>query len=326
MSASKSTAVFRERQKGMTLIELMIAMVLGLMIILGVVSFFITNNQTYRVNEALAKMQENARIALEILAREIRLAGATSCVNFDLISPTVIAKPPPSGSGMHSGIAIQGFENVTTVAGDATTVANTDALLVSRGDECGATLTGNMTARNANIQTYDAESCGWNAGQVLVITDCLATDIFRASSVSNGTSTTTVAHATNVNSENRLSKAYDESARVMGYRTGTYYVAIRDGESALVVEDEADADPTNNPVVADGVEDVRYLFGVDNNADGSVDSYVAAGAVGDWRDVKSVRIDIDMVSQERGLTVGVAGDGRLRRTFSRTVTVRNRTQ
>jgi len=313
------------RQAGLTLIELMIAMVLGLMVVLGVVSFFITNNQTYRVNEALAKMQENARVALEILAREVRLAGGTSCVNFDLISPTIIADPPPSGSGMHSGVALQGFNNVATVAGDATTVANTDALLVSRGDECGARLTGNMTARNANIQTYDAESCGWEAGQVLVITDCLSTDIFRASSVSNGTTTTTVAHATNVNSGNRLSKAYGESARVMAYRAGTYYVATREGQPALVLEDELDADTTNNPVIADGVEDVQYLFGVDTTSDFSADTYVAANAVTDWRNVVSVRIDIDMVSQERGLATG-AGDGRLRRSFSRTVTVRNRTQ
>jgi type IV pilus assembly protein PilW len=324
MQVRSRTFDIRPRQRGLTLIELMIAMVLGLMIILGVVSFFITNNQTYRVNEALAKMQENARIALELLSREIRMAGATSCVNFESISPNVIAKPAPLGNGMHTGVALQGFENVTTVAGDGTTVAGTDALLVSRGDECGATLTGNLTARNANIQTVDAQACGWSAGQVMVITDCLSTDIFRASSVSNGASKTTVAHATNVNTDNRLSKAYDQSARVMGYRSGTYYVATRDGVSALVLEDNLDADTTNNPVLADGVADVRYAFGVDANADGSVDAYQGAGAVADWTDVIAVRIDVDMVSQERGL--GVTGDGRLTRTFSRTVTVRNRMQ
>ncbi|KAA3650120.1 MAG: hypothetical protein DWQ11_17280 [Proteobacteria bacterium] len=315
----------RALQAGLTLVELMIAMVLGLMVVGGVIAFFISNNQSYRVNEALAKMQEDARIALELLAREVRLAGGTSCVNFELITPSVIAKPAPSGAGMHTGVALQGFNNVTTVAGDGATVANTDALLVSRGDECGATLTGNMTARNANIQTVDASTCGWVAGQVLVITDCMSTDIFRASSVSNGASITTTAHATNVNIDNRLSKAYDQSARVMGYRAGTFYVATRDGGPALVVEDGVDADPSNNPVIADGVEDVQYQFGVDTTSDGSVDSYVDAGAVADWSRVMAVRIAISMVSQGRGLTVGVAGDGRLRRTFTRTVTVRNRT-
>jgi len=316
----------RARQNGLTLIELMISMVLGLMIVLGVVSFLITNNQTYRVNEALAKMQENARIALEILAREIRLAGATSCVNLDLISPSVMADPPPTGDGMATGVALKGYHNVTTVASDATTVAKTDALLVSRGDECGATLTGNMDVRNAQIQTFDAEACGWSAGQLMVITDCMATDIFRATSVSSGESKTTVAHTMNVNTDNRLSKLYDESARVMAYRAGTYYVAMRDGVSSLVVEDGEDADTTNNPVVADGVENVEYRFGVDTTADGSVDNYVLADAVGDWSRVVSVRINLTMVSQDGGLTVGASGDGHLRRTFTRTVTIRNRTQ
>ena len=54
---------------GFTLIELMIAMLLGLIVIGGVSSIFLANQQTYRSNEALSEVQDGARVAFEMLSR-----------------------------------------------------------------------------------------------------------------------------------------------------------------------------------------------------------------------------------------------------------------
>lgn len=68
-------------QSGLTLIEMMVAMVLGLVLIGGVGSIVIASGETNRANQALAQIQENSRTAFELLARDIRQAGATGCGN-----------------------------------------------------------------------------------------------------------------------------------------------------------------------------------------------------------------------------------------------------
>ncbi|HET7222033.1 MAG TPA: prepilin-type N-terminal cleavage/methylation domain-containing protein, partial [Rhodanobacteraceae bacterium] len=67
------------RNRGFTLIELMIAMLLGLIVIAGVTSVFLAGQKSYRTNGALAEVEDGSRIAFELLARDIRQAGETGC-------------------------------------------------------------------------------------------------------------------------------------------------------------------------------------------------------------------------------------------------------
>jgi type IV pilus assembly protein PilW len=76
---SSRFAAAPRRMRGFTLIELMIAMLLGLIVIGGVTSIFLANQQTYRTNEALSDVQEGARVSFEMLARDIRTAGLAGC-------------------------------------------------------------------------------------------------------------------------------------------------------------------------------------------------------------------------------------------------------
>lgn len=59
----------------MTLVEVMIAMAIGLMITLAVASLFLSQQKSYRQNEAAARMQDNARFAMEIMIQDLRHAG-----------------------------------------------------------------------------------------------------------------------------------------------------------------------------------------------------------------------------------------------------------
>src|SRR5690554_4826207 len=68
-------------QKGLTLVELMVAMVLGLVVIGGAISLTLANRQSYRTNEGLSQVQESARTAFELLARDLRQAGVSGCDN-----------------------------------------------------------------------------------------------------------------------------------------------------------------------------------------------------------------------------------------------------
>lgn len=74
-------------QRGLTLIELMIAMLLGVFLIGGVLQIFVSTKQTYRMQENLARLQENGRFAMNFLERDIRMAGYRSCLSYTVPSP-----------------------------------------------------------------------------------------------------------------------------------------------------------------------------------------------------------------------------------------------
>jgi type IV pilus assembly protein PilW len=66
------------QQSGFTLIEIMVALLLGLLVISGVIQLFISTQQSARVQQAASRLQEDGRIALLFLNRYIRLAGYTT--------------------------------------------------------------------------------------------------------------------------------------------------------------------------------------------------------------------------------------------------------
>lgn len=63
------------RQRGLTLVELLIALVLGLVVVAGVIQIFMSGNASYKVQEGLGRTQENARFAEFFLSRILRQAG-----------------------------------------------------------------------------------------------------------------------------------------------------------------------------------------------------------------------------------------------------------
>ena len=65
-------------QKGMSLIELMVAMVIGLILILGVTQIFINNQKSYLFQQGQAGNQENGRFTLAVLSQELSKAGYRS--------------------------------------------------------------------------------------------------------------------------------------------------------------------------------------------------------------------------------------------------------
>jgi type IV pilus assembly protein PilW len=64
-----------QQPRGLTLIEVMVALTLGLLITLAITTLFISMRHSYRQNVAVAKMQENARFALELITQDLRHAG-----------------------------------------------------------------------------------------------------------------------------------------------------------------------------------------------------------------------------------------------------------
>jgi len=68
------TAFARSRNGGMTLIELMVALGIGSFLMIGALTVFMQSRTTFRVNEQIARLQENARYAFDVMEPDIRMA------------------------------------------------------------------------------------------------------------------------------------------------------------------------------------------------------------------------------------------------------------
>ncbi|MFL2545856.1 MAG: PilW family protein [Candidatus Rariloculaceae bacterium] len=96
---SNKTVMPSVRESGISLIEVMITLVVGSFIILGTMTVFMQSRTTYRVNESVSRLQENARFVLDVISRDIRMAsyyGLTS--RTDLIGNSATPLDPiPAG-------------------------------------------------------------------------------------------------------------------------------------------------------------------------------------------------------------------------------------
>lgn len=62
-------------QNGFTLVELMVSMGIGMVILAAVTTTFMSQTRIYNAQEQINEMQQNARGALDILSRELKMAG-----------------------------------------------------------------------------------------------------------------------------------------------------------------------------------------------------------------------------------------------------------
>ncbi|MGK7295809.1 MAG: PilW family protein [Candidatus Wenzhouxiangella sp. M2_3B_020] len=112
------------RAMGFSLIELMVAITLGLLLTAGMLQLFQGTKVTFNTNDALARVQENGRFTLELLKRQIREAGADGFCAADLEIENHLNQ---GCSGyvdalFDSNLAITGWDFAGTGSGDSYTV------------------------------------------------------------------------------------------------------------------------------------------------------------------------------------------------------------
>lgn len=337
----------RQLQKGFSLVELMVASTIGLIVVGSIGYFYLGTRQAYRTTDNLSRIQESQRIVLDTLAREIRLAGYAGCVNLAAKPPTVIANPPTGSAPyvVNQDTVAQIFDNATGWTNPPpgitrVTAGATDVISIRYASNTAqpAKLTGNLTAVNANIQ-MSGNPGNFNANDVLMISDCSNTDIFRATNVSTG-GTVTIAHSTTANTSNNLSKKYGPDAEVLAFHDVTFFIGLNPANNPALYRFDVGVNGAAAEEIAENVENMQLQYGLDTNADNAVDSYattVAAGAR-----VISIRVALvfsgaGVGSADKGLgtatsaqtysllgTSYTAPDTRLRKIGTATVLLRNR--
>jgi type IV pilus assembly protein PilW len=344
--------------QGLSLVELMVALTIGLIILAGVSTLFVSSKKTYTTQDRLARLQENARFAMQFLIKDLRLAGYYGCVD-EIDSETVHSAINDSGFAYDLSIPIEGLSNVAgSVASptgtwypstDTTVPAKiklgTDAVAIRMQDPATAVeVREEMPSVSAEIKT-DAVT-GINANDIIMISDCKSADLFQVTATN--TSALTVQHNTGVGTpgnknppEGWLSKPYAPPAKVMKFVTRRYY--IRDNENgipALYRDDNLGA-----PIeLVEGIESLKISFGKDTDGDKIPNIYLKAGdakldSAEEWSTVNSIRIGIlartvnDKDTDIDNNTYDVDGDGsnefpaqgdrNKRRVFQSVVVLRN---
>lgn len=99
---------------GLSLVELMIALLIGSILMLGLVQVFSASRAAYQVSEGVARVQENGRFALDYLQRDIRLIGHFGCVNDQSHKQQVDAfrmnTGAAAGGPLDFNLSVQGYE------------------------------------------------------------------------------------------------------------------------------------------------------------------------------------------------------------------------
>jgi len=328
---------------GFGLVEVMVALVIGLILLGGIGAVFLGAKQTFRTQDDFSRIQENVRYALDTIGVDVRMAGYAGCVNLAAIDPNnptapapvgVIANTPPA-LGLDQGLrGYVGGSWTATGAAPANWVAGTGVLQVTRAANAGVTLTGNLTPTNANVQ-ITGNPQNFVAGEVLLVSNCETADLFRATSVSSGSGTVTIAHSNAQNSANFTVNQYQNGAEVFRIANTVYFIGTNPaGNPALYRMNFGGA----TEELVENVEDLVMRFGVDTNNDFIIDNYVAAAGVTNWRQVLTARISLVFRSNNANVatqnqasyvventTVNLpVADRRLRQVATATFGVRNR--
>lgn len=331
MSRYPYNASQRSPQSGLTLIELMISMTIGLVILGAVAYLYLGTRQTFRMAEGMSRIQENGRYAMEVLARDVRMAGYIGCGNMRNVLLNTIANPPipdlsvanaVTGNDSDSGPA--SIDGITRPAGD------TISIMGAFGG--GVPLDGNLLPSNANVQLV-GNPYGFTANDVLVVTNCTNADMFRATNVSASGSITTIAHSNSSNTGNRIG-SYGADAFVFKVERYTYFIGTNPANLRSLYRSSL----TQGVVeLVENVQDMQIRYGIDSNDDGAADSYITASGLtaATWEQVVSAQINLLLVSPEDGLTPSsqtytldgvttTAADRRLYQVITTTIGIRNR--
>lgn len=303
------------RQRGFNLIELMIALVIGLIVVLGATSVFLSNKQSYRTNSAIGQIQENARIAFELLTRDLRQARLTGCGN-QATTANLLSDSTTLWYANFAGNGLIAFDGATADSNPALTTgtasgnhrAGTDNItLIGASDLAYSLATHDAATSKLTLNETSPELA---VGDLIVICDTAQADIAQISGTTGGFFVAT-GSGTPGNTA-ALSKTYLRNAQVSALKSVTWYIGCnpltalscdpnRGGTSLYRMAAVGAAGPS---VSLQAQEMVRGVAAMDLSflntaATDYVDANAIAAATWPLNTVSAVRINLRLVAEDR---------------------------
>lgn len=316
------------RHNGFTLVELMVALALGLIISGAAILLYLESKRSYTQDEEMARLQENARFALDYLKREISLSGFYAGVpDTSTLFPATVVTDCDAGGGdwvLNLNNPLE-LVNEAPNGGTLTTLNGTTFSCIPAGDLQDTTdiiaikrtadratmengsATGTVTQQQWYLKKYDYTTLSWS-----YLTSGIPSDEATAGST------------------------YD----YWQYYTSIYYVrdySITNGDDipTLCAVSLVNSEMTNRCLI-EGIEDIQLEVGIDSDGDDIVDQYKNAPTAADFANALSVRLyllarsinEVPGYTNSKRYHLGVKtinpyNDGYIRRVFSTTIKLRN---
>jgi type IV pilus assembly protein PilW len=328
-------------QRGVTLVELLVSLALGLLLTAGIIRVFAGNRVTYAFTESLSRIQENARFSLDHMAYTTRMAGYSGCLSDVAVHNNLNDAGNAFKYDIENGV--QGYDANGTGVGETfapaatnpappgvaanwspalpdelkdVVIAGSDVLVV-RGISGSAN--GLVTPFSDSAQVFVAPSHGFLTGEILVSTDCQKASIFQVTQI-------TIAGPTKVNVVHSNASAtpgnatpvwgpeqsYGLGSEVARLENHAFYVGVGDNGSPALFQlrlgrvNGTTSDFAAEELVSD-IETLQVRYGLDTNGDGAIDDFVSADAVGNWTNVLSVEMSlVGRASNEYGTDIDTA--------------------
>ena len=306
-------------QRGLSLVEVMVTLAIGMVVTLGIVGIMGINQQNLRITEGLSESQENARMAFELIARDVRQARDTSC------GPVVTTDESFADNDKWWGEwqPVLGFagdedtEAVTTGDGVGERVAGTQALQLQGSGE--TRIIKSISGSKLELQT-DADTL--STGPVIVCDLQSASLHTAAASATKAITTTPSVTVTSVD---------NPQFQVSRLTAVTWYIgnngrAAEGGRSLYRIRLETDGTTVTEEILP-GVVDLGLQY---HTKDEDAFTPDAPATEIEWNEINAIELTLTTESTQRNVTSEAASgselvgsDGRMRRQITHVISLRN---
>lgn len=324
-------------QAGLSLVELMIAMVIGLVLMTGVLQIFLGSKRVYTTQDALSRIQENGRLAVDFLSRDTRMAGYAGCASGAGGALTNDLKVNMSNAE-HSylfdfEVPIEGQDNVGALAdwpASVTPVAGSDTLFIRGSFSGDVGLKSNNSSANLRADSNFDASTGCADGDIcpntiVMISDCAKSRVFQVTSVQlDGQGAVKLNHAGNSSiipgnanpswggSSTSPEEVFGPESELLRISTVAYFIGINPANRRALYQLGFRTLPSGQVEkraveIVEGIHDMQITYGYDTSGDGVPDSYKTAASisnadrathVANWAKVASIRVALLLQSND----------------------------
>ncbi len=322
--------IHSSKQQGFSIVELMVALLLGLFLVSGVTAMYVSNKQSYRMTDNISRLQESLRFSLDFMSSDIRMAGYLPC-RFPPLTRNAIENATTGNNAWfldYFNFGIRGYDGsaggfptdlpaVGTNAGDR--VAGTDAVVILKA----SLYTSSLSSHDATANTFTLQNnftdSDFDRGSIGIVCDPRQAAMFQVSNAATGVQAVSYNNAANIipgNDATVISNIgnYGADAQIAAYEPVVYYIANSEQNPNVRSLKRQSFEARDNGAgtevaqmreeeLLEGVESMQILYGEDTlNNDLVVDRYVTADNVVNWQNVITVRIGLLMVTGEQVTT------------------------
>ncbi len=225
---------------GFSLIEILVAISLGLILTAGISRVYLSVKNTYQKEQNIARVQENGRFAAALLTRNIRMSGYSGCLSSGIRNPIQVFHTTSSRGSATSSCGLTAGSRFPAFAGNddlnylqGKVKPDTDIIIIKKADTNVTQLAENINAPTNTIKVINNPATKNNPQ--LLISDCEHNDKFIAESFGKEfiTANKTLANYKKADTE---VAGYTETAYFIPKTADGLYVMVNNGRKEELID------------------------------------------------------------------------------------------